>query len=153
MADSADAGILFPADPAGILFPANPAGILVPADPAGILFPTDTAGILFPADPAGTVAADVVFMADADPVTMNVTDLADAGAVPLAAPDMTFPAIGLVIGTVACEGDATPTTISDNYGSIPGSKWTDMWCGGEISRRDNWTVELELGRSPRGVRG
>ena len=75
------------------------AGMLFPADPAGILFPADPAGMLFPADPAGIVAADVAFLADADPVTMNVTDLADAGAMPLAAADMTFPAIGLVTGT------------------------------------------------------
>ena len=114
MAELADAGILFPADPAGILFP---------ADPAGILFPDDPAGILFPADPAGTVTADVAF-------------LANAGVVPLAAPDMTFPSIEFVTGTVACEVDATPMTISDNYGSLPCSEWTDMWCGREISRRN-----------------
>ena len=120
-----------------MLFPADPAGILFPADPAGILFPADPAVILFPSDPAGTVVADGAFLADADPVTMGVTDLADAGVVPLAAPDMTFPAIGLVTGTVACEVDATPMTFSDNYCSVPGSEWTDMWCGGEISRWDN----------------
>ena len=121
VAELADAGILFPADPAGILFP---------ADPTGMLFPADPAGILFPADPAGTVAADVAFLANADPVTMGVTDLADAGAVPLAAPDMTFPTIGLVTGTVTCE--------------LP---CYDGWTCAELS------VELELGRSPRGVRG
>ena len=27
-------------------------------------------------------------------------------------------------------------TNSDNYGSLPGSELTDMWCGGEISRRN-----------------
>ena len=133
VADSADAGKLFPTNHAGILFPADPAGMLFPADPPGILFPADPAGILFPADPAGTIAADVPFLADADPVT----DQADDGAVPLAVPDMTFPAIGLVTGTVACEVDATPMTFSDNYGGVPDSEWTDRWCGGEISRRDN----------------
>ena len=90
------AGILLSADPAGILFPADPSGILFAADPAGILFPADPAGILFAADPSGTAAADVAFLANADPVTMGVTDLADAGAVPLAAPDMTFPEIEVV---------------------------------------------------------
>ena len=116
----ADAGILFPSDPAGILFL---------TDAAGILFPADPAGILFPADPAGTAAADVAFLAD-------VTDLADAGVVPLAAPDMTFPEIELVTGTVACEWVVTPMTINDNYGGLPGSEWADMWCGGEISRQN-----------------
>ena len=78
----------------------------------------------------------MAFLANADTVSMGVTDLANAGAVPLAAPDMTFPAIELVTGTVACEVDVTPMTNGDNYGSLPGSEWTDMWCGGEISRRN-----------------
>ena len=119
VADSADAGILFPVDPARILFPADPAEILFPADPVGILFPADTAGILFPADPAGilfpadpagTAAADVAFLANADPVTMGVTDLADAGVIPM--------------------------TISENYGGVAGSEGADMWCGGKISHRN-----------------
>ena len=73
VAELADSGILFPADPAGILFQ---------ADPAGILFPADPAGILFPAEPIKNVTANVAFLADADLVTMGVTDLADAGPVP-----------------------------------------------------------------------
>ena len=96
------AGILFPADPAGILFPAVPAGIpfladsvgtlslpdqngtLSPTDLAGILFPADPAGILFPAVPAGRPIppdpAVILFPADlAEPVTLGVTGLADAG--------------------------------------------------------------------------
>ena len=125
------ARILFPADPAGKLFPTDTAGILFPADTAGILFPADTAGILFPADTVRTDTADVAFLADAEEVTVGVAELADAGmlfpadpagilfpadpagTVPLAAPDMTFPAIGLVTGTVACEVDVTHMTISD----------------------------------------
>ena len=104
---------------------------------------------------------DVAFLADADPVTMNATDLAD-GAVPMAAPDMTFPAIGLVTGTLACEVDATHMTFSDNY-SVLGSERTDMWCGGEISRWDNYPammvrlVQNDLlnwnSEDPGGVRG
>ena len=88
--------------------------------------------------------ADAAFLTDADPVITNVTDLADAGAgaVPLAAPDVTFPAIGLVTGTVACEVDATPMMLSENYGSVPGSEWPDMWCDGEISRRDNYPAMM-----------
>ena len=93
---SADAGILFPADPAGVvtigvapLADAGPvtmavadladAGILFPDEPAGILFPADPAGILFPADPAGTATADVVFLADTEQVTVGVAEVADAG--------------------------------------------------------------------------
>ena len=123
VADLADAGILFTADPTGILFP---------ADPTGIPFLADPPGILFPADPAGTAAADVAFLADADPVTMGVTGLADAGTVPLAASDMTFPEIELVTGTVVCGGEVTPMTIIENYDGFPGSEGTDMWCGRDL---------------------
>ena len=140
------AGILFPAEAAGILFPADTArtdpvdvafladaeevtvgvakltdaGILFPTDTAGILFPTDTAGTLFPADPAGTVAADVAFLADADPVTIGVTGLADVGAVPLAVTDITFPEVGLVCMDVVNEVDVTPGKCGDDYGSLHG---------------------------------
>ena len=34
---------------------------------------------LFPADTAGAVTADVAFLADAEEVTVGVTELADAG--------------------------------------------------------------------------
>ena len=37
------------------------------------------AGILFPADPAGTVTVEVACLANAEEVTVGVTDLADAG--------------------------------------------------------------------------
>ena len=97
MADSADAGILFPAVLAGIPFPADPAGILFTADPAepvtvgvadladaGILFPAVPAGILLPTAPAG-----VLFPADlAKPVTVGVADLSAAVAAPLTVPDV-----------------------------------------------------------------
>ena len=52
------------------------------------------AGILFPADPAGTVTADVALLTVDVLVTMGVTDLTDAGAVPLAVTDMTRCCIG-----------------------------------------------------------
>ena len=68
-------GYCFQPDPAGILFPAVAEGILFPPDPAEILFPAVSEGILFPPDPAG-----MPFPADlAEPVTVGVADLADAG--------------------------------------------------------------------------
>ena len=68
-------GTLSPTDPAGILFPAVIEGILFPPDPAEILFPSISEGMLFPPDPTG-----MPFTADlAEPVTVGVADLADAG--------------------------------------------------------------------------
>ena len=59
-------GTLSPTDIAGILFPTVPAGILIPADPAGILFTADSAG----------------------PITVDVADVAVAGAAPLVVTDV-----------------------------------------------------------------
>ena len=111
LADFAEvaAGILFPADLAGSVTSAVAdsavAGILFPADPDGILFPADTAGILFPADTVRTDTADVVFLADAEEVTVGLADLADAG--------IRFPAdpSGTAAADVAFLADADPVTM------------------------------------------
>ena len=77
----ADAGILFPAFSEGILFPFDSEGILFfPPDSERILFPTDPAGIPFPADLA-------------EPVTLGVAGLADAGILfPAISEGILFPA-------------------------------------------------------------
>ena len=77
-ASLADTGILFPVDPVGTLSPTDLAGIPFPADPAGILFADlaepVTVGV------ADLVDAGILFPADlVEPVTVGVADLADAG--------------------------------------------------------------------------
>ena len=94
------------------------------------------AGILFLTDLAGSVTADVASPADAGLVTVGVADLADAGAVPLALPDMSFPEVGLVTMKAADEVDVTPIANCDQYGGLPSPDVTDMWCCGQISRRN-----------------
>ena len=65
VADLADAGIPFPADPVGMV-------TVAVADLAD-------AGMPFSANPAGAVTVGAAFLANAEMVTIGVTDLADAG--------------------------------------------------------------------------
>ena len=62
-----------------------------------------------------------------------MTDLTDAGAMPLAVTDMTFPEIGLVNMEVVNEVNANSRECRDGYGSFHGSTLPDTWCRGGIS--------------------
>ena len=73
------------------------------------------------------LTADVAFLADDELVTVGVTDLTDAGAVPLAVTDMTFPEIRLVNMDVANEVNVTPRECGDGYSSFHGPALTDAW--------------------------
>ena len=88
MADLADAGMVFPADPAGTVI----VGVASLADAGmvtvGVADLADIrassladAGMVFPADPAGVVTVGVASLADAGMVTVGVTDLAGAAPV------------------------------------------------------------------------
>ena len=53
--------------------------------------------------------------------------LTDAGAVPLAVTDMTFPEIGLVHMEVVNDVNKTPRECRDGYDSFHGPTPTDTW--------------------------
>ena len=59
---------------------------------------------------------------------MGVTDLTDAGTMPLAVTDMMFSEIGLVHMNVADEVNVTPRECGDGYSSCHGPALTDI-CG------------------------
>ena len=85
MANLADAGMAFPADPAAVVI----VGVASLAD-AGMVTVGVTdladAGMTFLANPLGAVTIGVTSLAIAGLVTIGVTDLANAGAASLAAP-------------------------------------------------------------------
>ena len=94
---------------------------------------------MFPADPAGTVTVEVACLADAEEVTVGVTDLADAGMVLPADPagavtvDVASPADAELVTTGVTDGvDATPMIDRDSYGSHDDPVSSDMWCEGRF---------------------
>ena len=86
--------------------------VLVGDVAVGVMLPT-VAGLASRADFSEVVAADAISLADAGRVTAGVTDLADAGAAPLADAGMAFPTdpAGVVTVGVAPLADAGIVTV------------------------------------------
>ena len=112
--DLVDAGIRFPADPAGTVT-------------VGVTDLVD-AGIPFLADPTGAVTVGVASLIDAGMVTVCVTDLANAGTMPLAETGMVT--VGMADGVYAAHMDGKGVNIrfGDRLSDVEGGLQSGMIC-------------------------
>ena len=146
MADLADIGISFPADPAGTVTigvaDLADAGIPFPADPAGTVtvgvVNLADAGIPFPLDPAGAVTIGVASLADVGMITVGVIDLVDVGVAPLADAGMAFPGdlAGVVtVGVTPLAKTGMVTVgVADGADAAPmDGEGVDIRCGDRLS--------------------